>query len=55
MQTILGRAIQPTVLLVTLVFVVVLLAAAAVLLWIGGLPDTEPLVGPFRWAPRPVA
>ena len=55
MQTVLGRTIQSRALLVGLALVVVLLAAAAVLLWIAGLPDTQPLVGPFRWAPRPIA
>jgi hypothetical protein len=55
MQTVLGRATAPTVLLVTLVLVVVLLSVVAVMLWISGVPYTEPLVGPFRWAPRPLA
>lgn len=49
MNTVVTRLLQPTWLVVGLVLLV-LLAAVAVLIWAGGVNDTEELVGPFRWA-----
>lgn len=50
MHTVLTRLLQPTWLMVGLVLLS-LLAALAVLIWAGGVNDTEQLVGPFRWVP----
>lgn len=51
MQTVLARLRQPTSLVVGLLLVVSLLVALALLIWAGGVHDTEQLVGPFRWVP----
>ena len=51
MHTLMGRLLQPTVVLVGLLLVA-LLAAVVVQLWLGGLEETEQLVGPFRWETR---
>ena len=51
MQTVLTRLFGPTPLVLGLLFVLALLAALALLMWLGGVNDTEPLVAPFRWEP----
>jgi hypothetical protein len=50
MQTVIGRLLQPTFLLVGLLLVA-LIVTVVVLLWLGGAHETEQLVGPFRWEP----
>lgn len=50
MNTVLARLLQPTWLVVGLALLS-LLAALAVLIWVGSIDATEQLVGPFRWEP----
>lgn len=50
MNTVLARLLQPTPLVVGLVLVL-FVAALALLVWAGGVDDTEQLVAPFRWVP----
>ena len=51
MQTVLTRLLRPTGLMVGLLVLFALLSALALLMWLGGVNDTEPLVAPFRWEP----
>jgi hypothetical protein len=48
MHTVIGRLLQPSVLLTGLLLLA-LVAAVVVSLWLGGAHDAEQLVGPFRW------
>ena len=51
MHTVLTRLFGPTWLIVGLLVVVALLSALALLMWLGGVNETVPLVAPFRWEP----
>ena len=51
MHPVLTRRFQPTWLMVGLLVALSMLSALVLLMWLGSLNDTEPLVAPFRWEP----
>ena len=48
MEPVLARLLQPSALFLGVVLVVFALLAA-VLIWAGGMHESDQLVGPFRW------